>query len=284
MFAKAVKGLNKIFFLLTLTLRHSIYCHCEVRQMEYSINKLSKMAGVSTRALRYYDEIGLLKPARVASSGYRVYSQNEVDVLQQILFYRELGVALDGIKEILASDCFDRAQALESHLTELLKRRERIDALINNVTKSIGTLKGETAMTDKEKFEGFVQGMIDDNEKKYGAEIRGKYGDKIIDESNAKLKGITQEQYAESESLRLVFEETLKAAFDTGDPAGELAQKACDLHRQWLCVFYPKYTREYHMGLGEMYVADDRFRANYDKLASGCTEFLRDSINIYCKD
>ena len=73
-----------------------------------------------------------------------------------------------------------------------------------------------------------------------------------------------------------------KAAFDTGDPAGELAQEACDLHRQWLCIFYPKYSKEYHKGLGEMYVADERFRANYDKLAPGCAKFLRDAINHYC--
>lgn len=251
--------------------------------MEYSISKLSKMAGVSTRTLRYYDEIGLLKPARVAASGYRVYGQREVDILQQILFYRELEVPLDEIRALLGAADFDRERALESHLTELRKKRERLDALINNVSKSIGTMRGEIVMTDQEKFEGFVQNLIDENEQKYGAEIREKYGDHIVDESNTKLKGLTQEQYTEGERLRLAFEETLKAAFDIGDPAGELAQQACDLHRQWLCVFYPRYSKEYHKGLGEMYVADERFRANYDKLAPGCTEFLRDAINIYCE-
>ena len=138
-------------------------------------------------------------------------------------------------------------------------------------------------MTDKEKFEGFKQSLIEKNEQQYGSEIREKYGNKAIEESNAALKGLTKEQYEKSEQLRLTLEETLKAAFNIGDPAGELAQKACDLHRQWLCVFYPNYSKEYHIGLGEMYVADERFRANYDKLAPGCTEFLRDSINIYCK-
>jgi len=137
-------------------------------------------------------------------------------------------------------------------------------------------------MSDKEKFEGFKQNLIDENERQYGAEVRAKYGDGAVDESNASLKGLTQEQYDEGERLRLALEETLKAAFDTGDPAGALAQQAADLHRQWLCVFYPKYSKEYHMGLGEMYVADERFRANYDKLAPGCTEFLRDAINVYC--
>ena len=136
-------------------------------------------------------------------------------------------------------------------------------------------------MADKEKFERFKQSLIDENERLYGAEVRFKYTDQAMDESNANLKGLTQEQYDESERLRAAIEETLKDAFCTGDPAGKLAQQACDLHRRWLCIFYPKYSKEYHKGLGEMYVADDRFRANYDKLAPGCTEFLRDAINHY---
>lgn len=127
-----------------------------------------------------------------------------------------------------------------------------------------------------------MQSLIDENERQYGAEIREMYGDQAVDESNAHLKGLTQEKYEEGERLRLAVEVALKAAFDTGDPAGSMAQIACDLHRQWLCVFYPKYSKTYHRGLGEMYVADDRFRANYDKLAPGCTEFLRDAINIFC--
>jgi len=137
-------------------------------------------------------------------------------------------------------------------------------------------------MSDKEVFDRLKQSLIDENERKYGAEIREKYGDQAVDDSNSKLKGLTQEQYDESERLRLTLGETLKAAFDIGDPAGELAQKACDLHRQWLCVFYPKYSGEYHMGLGEMYVADERFREYYDKLTPGCAEFLRDAIRVYC--
>jgi DNA-binding transcriptional MerR regulator len=250
--------------------------------MEYSGNKLTKMSGVSARTLRYYDEIGLLKPKRVASSGYRIYGQDEVDALQQILFYRELGFSLEDIKQLMSAPGFDRQQAFVRHLADLHTKRERLDLLIRNVTKSIAAMKGDVTMTDKEKFEGFKQSLVDENERKYGTEIREKYGEQAVDESNANLMGLTQEQYNETERLRLEIEGTLKAAFDIGDPAGELAQKACDLHRQWLCIFYPKYSKEYHKGLGEMYVADDRFRANYDKLAPGCTEFLRDAINIYC--
>lgn len=251
--------------------------------MEYTVNKMSKLAGVSTRTLRYYDEINLLKPARVTASGYRIYGSEEVDALQQILFYREFGLSLDDISRIMSSRDFDREKALEGHLSELIHKRKRLDVLIDNVSKTISAAKGEIVMADKEKFVGFIQGIIDENEEKYGVEIREKYGGQVMDESNARLKGMSKEQYEEGERLRVAFEETLKAAYDTGDPAGELAQKACELHKQWLCVFYPRYSKEYHKGLGEMYVADDRFRANYDKLAPLCTEFLRDAIYIYCK-
>ena len=250
--------------------------------MDYSGNKVAKMSGVSARTLRYYDEIGLLKPVRVASSGYRIYGEAELDTLQQILFYRELGFPLEEIKKLLSAPGFDKEQAFVNHLDELRKKRERLDSLILNVTKSIAAMKGEITMSNSEKFEGFKQALVDENEQKYGKEVREKYGDEIVDESNARLKGMSQEQYDESERLRLELDETLKAAFESGDPAGELAQRACDLHRQWLCVFCPKYSKEYHMGLGEMYIADERFRANYDKLAPGCTDFFRDAIRIYC--
>ncbi len=252
--------------------------------MEYSINKLAKMSGVSTRTLRYYDEIDLLKPKRVALSGYRIYGQSEVDALQQILFYRELGFPLDDIRRFLRMPGFDREQTFLRHLAELHNKRARLDILIYNVTQSIAAMKGEVTMTNDEKFVGFKQSLIDDNERKYGAEIRQKYGDDEVNAFSEQFKGLTKEQYDESERLRLAFEEALRAAFESGDPAGEIAQKACALHRDWLCVFYPNYSKAYHKGLGEMYVLDERFRRNYDQLAPGCTEFLRDAINIYCKD
>jgi DNA-binding transcriptional MerR regulator len=250
--------------------------------MEYSVNKLSKLSGVSARTLRYYDEIGLLKPARVAQSGYRIYGPQELDVLQQILFYRELRFSLEEIKSLLAAPDFDRTRAFESHLTALHAKRERLDALIRNVTRSVAAMKGEIAMADKEKFEGFKQQLIDENEEKYGAEIREKYGEDAINRSNQKVKGMSKEQYAEVEKLSAEVNETLKAAFEQGDPSGELAQKACELHKRWLCYFWDSYSKEAHKGLAQMYVDDPRFTEYYDKIAPGCAPFLRDAINIFC--
>ncbi|MGI6066460.1 MAG: MerR family transcriptional regulator, partial [Bacillota bacterium] len=122
--------------------------------MEYTIRKLGQLAGISTRTLRYYDEIGILKPARINSSGYRIYGQNEVDRLQQILFYRELGVSLESIKEIISASSFDRARALKEHRKRLLEKRKQLDLLIENVEKTIDSTEGKIKMTDKEKFEG----------------------------------------------------------------------------------------------------------------------------------
>ena len=250
--------------------------------MEYTVNKLSKISGVSARTLRYYNEIELLKPVRIAESGYRMYGQKELDVLQQILFYRELGFPLEDIKGILYAADFDKENAFHCHLAELNKKRERLDVLINNVTKSMSAMRGEIEMADNEKFEGFKQTLVNENEEKYGAEIRAKYGDAAMDASSARIKGLTQWQYDEGERLRVAYEEKLKSALETGDPLNEVAQDACDLHRQWLLVFNPDYSKEYHKGLGEMYVADERFKAHYEKIAPGCAEFFRDAINIYC--
>lgn len=249
--------------------------------MEYTVQRLGQIAGVSTRTLRYYDEIGILRPARINSSGYRIYGQEEVDRLQQILFYRELGVSLENIKKIITSPSFDSTHALKEHREQLLVKREQLDRLIANVDKTIAAAEGSITMTDKEKFEGFKQKLIDDNEKKYGKEIREKYGDEQVDKSNQKVKGMTEEQYTEVEKLAADVLTTLAEAFATGDPAGELAQKAAHLHRQWLCYYWDSYTKEAHAGLAQMYVDDERFTVYYDKNQPGTAVFLRDAIHIY---
>lgn len=249
--------------------------------MEYTVQKLSSLAGVSTRTLRYYDEIGILKPARINSSGYRIYGQAEVDKLQQILFYRELGVSLDSIKDIVTAPSFSGAKALIEHRERLLEKREQLDRLIANVENTIAFTEGRVKMKDKEKFEGFKKKMVDDNEKKYGEEIRKKYGNDTVDKSNAKMMNMTEEEYDRATSLAQQVLDTLTEAYKTGDPSSEIAQKAADLHKQWLCLYWPQYSKEAHAGLGQMYVDDERFKAYYDEKQPGTAEFLRDAILIY---
>ncbi|MDR4945715.1 MerR family transcriptional regulator [Neobacillus cucumis] len=249
--------------------------------MEYTVQRLASLAGISTRTLRYYDEIGILKPARISTSGYRIYGQEEVDLLQQILFFRELDVSLDKIKEIITDPSFDGAAALKEHREKLLEKKKQLELLIANVDKTIALTEGRMEMSNKEKFEGFKKKMVEDNEKQYGQEIRQKYGNDKVDQSNAKVTNMTEEQYNEVTALAEKIKLTLAEAFKTGDPKGELAQKAAEMHKQWLLFYWNEYSKEAHAGLAQMYVDDERFTAYYDKEQPGTAEFLRDAINIY---
>jgi len=250
--------------------------------MEYTINKLAKLAGITTRTLRHYDEIGLLSPTRSSSNGYRIYGQLEVDKLQHILFYRELGLPLDEIKRLIGDEVFDPDDTLQNHLLALQAKRDQLNTLIATVEKTILTKKGAIKMTNEEKFKGFKQQLVEDNEQKYGAEIRKAYGDDAVDASYAKITGMSQADYDAVTELEQSLMDALQAAFEQGDPAGELGQQVAELHKKWLCYYWQDYSKEAHIGLAEMYVADERFTAHYDKIAIGCTEFLRDAIVIYC--
>ncbi|GIP34658.1 MerR family transcriptional regulator [Paenibacillus sp. J2TS4] len=249
--------------------------------MEYTVQKLGRLAGVSSRTLRYYDEIGILKPARINSSGYRIYGQKEVDRLQQILFYRELGVDLNRIKEMVTSPTFDAGEALREHHEKLLDKRKQLDKLIANVEKTMAWQEGRIEMKDQEKFAGFKRQLIEENEKKYGKEVREKYGEETVNKSNRKLMNMSQAEYEEGTRLAEALSDVLAEAFRTGDPAGELAQKAAALHKQWLMFYWDDYSPEAHAGLAQMYVDDERFTAHYDKNQPGTAEFLRDAIHIY---
>lgn len=249
--------------------------------MEYSIHKLAHLAGVTTRTLRHYHQIGLLLPARVSSSGYRIYGAPQVDRLQQILFYRALGFELGKIGQLLDNPAFSAEAALAGHLAALRDKRAALDTLIATAEKTLKTIKGETTMNDTEKFEGFKQKLVADNETAYGDEIRQKYGDETVNASNAKMMNMTKEQYESFTALGEKLNATLQAAVQTGNPASPEAQQAADLHRQWLTFTWPSYSPEAHLGLAQMYVADERFTAYYESIAPGAANFLHEAIKIY---
>ncbi len=251
--------------------------------MEYTVQKLARLSGVSARTLRYYDELNLLKPARISSSGYRIYGAAQVDRLQQILFFRELDVPLETIRTLLSASEYNAAAALEAHRCRLLEKRAQLDVLITNIEKSIALSEGRIAMTDAEKFEGFKQKLVEDNEKKYGREIRNKYGDPVVDASNKKLMGMTPTDHEAFTRLTEELMAVLSQAMDTGDPGSETAQKAAALHKEWLMFHWNTYSPEAHGGVAQMYVEDERFRAHYDAARPGTAEFLRDAILIFTK-
>ena len=252
--------------------------------MEYSIQELSRLSGVTTRTLRWYDQIGLLKPSRVAESGYRYYGRAEVDRLQDILYYRALGVELARIRECLDDPSFDRLAALQSHLAALEAERERLEQLIRSVKDTIGAEERSEIMSDEQKFEAFKKRAVEHNEETYGAEIRAKYGDEEVDEANSAVMNLTQEQYREWTNLGREIRERLESAVQAGlSPESEEGKEITSLHRRWLTITGNRYDPAKHRGIAELYVMDERFTAYYDKCLPGCARFLRDAVIHWAK-
>ncbi len=250
--------------------------------MEYTVKALADLAGVTPRTLRWYDRQGLLKPLRTTEAGYRLYGPREVDRLQDVLFYRELGLELSAIRQILDDPAFDRQAALQSHLRELEARRARLDDLILTVRRTIDETQGGVKMSDKEKFEAFKRRAVEANEARYGREIREKYGDETVDRANASVLALTEEEYAQWKALGEEIKAALARAVRAGeDPAGAEGLRIAALHRRWLSYSWESYTPQAHAGLGQMYAADERFTAYYDHETPGCAAFLRDAIAAY---
>ncbi|MBP3311288.1 MAG: MerR family transcriptional regulator [Butyricicoccus sp.] len=253
--------------------------------MEYTIKALADLAGVTTRTLRWYDQTGLLKPCRIQPNGYRIYGSAEVDRLQQILFYRALGVELAQVKRLLDDPAFDRTAALRGHLIALSAERDRIDALIGTVARTLDAEERKEFMTDREKFEAFKQRTVSQNEAAYGAEIRAKYGDKTIDAANARALALTPEEYNTWKQLGDEIGARLTAAVRAGaSPDGPEGKAVAELHRQWLGFSWDTYTAAAHRGLAHMYPADERFCAYYDSEAPGCAQFLCDAVQRWISD
>ena len=247
--------------------------------MEYSIRQLADLTGLTTRTLRYYDQINLLKPVRVGENGYRYYSEEELNKLQQILFYRQRGFELKRIKEIVSFDDFDPKAALKEHLMDLQKEKENIELLIQNVQNTILSLEGEYDMSDKEKFEAFKKAQIEENDAKYGSEIREKYGDEEIEESYKKMLDMTEEQYKKFRALEEEILEKLQKYVREGvKPEDEAGKEITELHREWIMMTWKQYTPDAHKGLALMYTCDERLKAYYDSEVTGCAEFIQKAI------
>ena len=252
--------------------------------MEYSIRELAALSGVTTRTLRWYDQIGLLKPCRIAESGYRYYGPAEVDRLQEILYFRAIGVGLDQIKECLDDPSYDRRTMLKTHLTALEAEQNRVKELICSVRETLEAEERNEAMSDEKKFEAFKQKLVEENEAKYGKEVREKYGEQEADSANRAMLDMSREQYQNQTELDEAIRSRLESAVKAGlAPAGDEGREIALLHKQWLIDTGMPYEVNRHKGIAELYVADERFTAYYDRAVSGCARFLRDAIHCWAE-
>ena len=237
----------------------------ESLNMSYSINELAKLAGISTRTLRYYDKQGLLKARRNPENNYRYYEESEVDQLQKILFLKLFDLPLEQIKQVMQTSPKTQYQVLRNQRSKLVAQQQNLDDLIKNLDKTLATMKGETQMTDTEKFATLKKEMINKNERQYGAEIRKKYGDAQIDFSNDKFSSLSADELAHFKKLSAEILTELKNFDNSAGVKQAAAKHIFDLHKEYLLTIWPKgqYSREAHKNLARMYVCDTRFNKYY---------------------
>jgi DNA-binding transcriptional MerR regulator len=242
----------------------------------YTVHQVARMAQVSVRTLHYYDQIGLLRPQNRTEANYRLYAEDDLLQLQQILFYRELGVPLDQIGRILADPGFDRVQALHEHRTRLEKEAERILTLLTTVDRTLLRLTEKNNMlTDEELYEGLGK----EKGERYEREAMQLYDPKIVSETNRKIRALSKEQWNAIKQEGDEITRQLAALMDH-EPGSPEVQTAVARHHAWIEHFYPA-PAELYRGLGEGYAANDGFRATYDRYRVGLADFLHLAMSIY---
>lgn len=247
----------------------------------YKVNEVAKMSGTSVRTLHYYDQINLLKPTTVTPAGYRLYSDDDLERLQQILFFKEIGFSLQDIKRILDSPGFDRKKALLAHKELLLQKKARLETVIQTVEKSIASMEGGTHMEKKDMFEGFDMTEIERHMKEYKEEARQMYGKEMVDAVYERTSRYSKGDWANiAKTYGSIYQRVIQA-MDKGPAAPEVQEAVADL-RKYITDHFYDCTPEIFRGLGDLYVQDERFTKNIDKFKPGLAQFLREAMHIYC--
>ena len=250
--------------------------------MHYKVKEVADMVGISVRMLHHYDKIGLLKPGRVSPAGYRLYTEKELERLQQVLFFKELDFGLQEIKTILDRPDFDRKKALKAHKQLLLEKQKRLEKIIRTVERTINSIEGGMDMDKKEMFKAFDLTELEEHKAKYAEETKRKYGNtEAYKESQQKTSEYTAKDWAAIQAKREKIYKKMMDAMDRG-PADAVVQEAVEAWRQHITEYFYECTPETLRGLGDLYVSDERFTANIDKYKPGLAKFLRDAIHIYC--
>ena len=237
------------------------------------INEVSKITGVSLRTLHYYDKIGLLVPAKL-ENGYRVYSNDDLNKLQKILFYKYLNFKLSDIANIIKNKN-DGLIILEEQHKLLLKEKKKIENVIKTIEKTIKDYKGEIHMTIEEKFEGFKKGDM----KKYEIEAKDKYGEEIVEESKRRQKG--QESKAEDD-FNNTFKAFAKYKKEELDITSEIVQKEVEKLYNHINKYGFDCSLEVFSYIGKGYYENQEFRKNINKFGEDVAEYISSSIKYYC--
>jgi DNA-binding transcriptional MerR regulator len=247
----------------------------------WSTAQVARMSKVTSRTLRHYDDIGLLRPATVAGNGYRYYEREQLLRLQQILLLRDLGLSLDAISTIV-NEGGDRVEQLRRHRRWLTEERDRYDRLARTVAATIAEMEGGETVRPEELFEDFDA----EKQTRYEAELVEQYGEEImpdIEESRRRMSGWTRADAARVQDQWHSFGPRLVELIDAGAAAGDApVQEIIAHHYRWVCNFWTP-NRESYAGLGRLYVDSPDFKAKLDATHAGLAEFLCDAIAAYAQ-
>jgi MerR family transcriptional regulator, thiopeptide resistance regulator len=244
--------------------------------MSYSVSQIARLAGVSVRTLHHYDQIGLLSPAERSGAGYRRYGDDDLRRLQQVMFYRELGFALSDITDLISDPDAEPAEHLRRQRALLVARLERTRRLVTAVERAMEADRLGIALTPEERLEVF--GAHDPAD--FADEATQRWGD--TDAYRQSRRRTTA--YGKQDWLAIKAEaEQISAAFAVAQAAGEapesaVAMDAAERHRQHIARWFYDCPPGMHRGLGEMYVTDERFAANYESVAPGLAAYIRDAF------
>ena len=234
-----------------------------------TVHEVSQISGVSVRTLHHYDAIGLLRPTAVTEAGYRLYDDTALARLQSILLFRELAFPLKEIKRIMDDPQFDQATALEQQIRLLELQQERLSRLIDLARETMKT--GVTHMD----FTAFDNSKLE----QYAAEVKERWGNTAAYQESAQRPAVEQKDAAAG----LMAQFARMGRLRTGDPAGQEAQAAVRELQQFITKHFYTCTPEILAGLGQMYTADDRFRASIDAAGGeGTADFAGKAITVYC--
>jgi len=239
------------------------------------IKGAAELSGVSVRTLHHYDEIGLLSP-RTGNQGYRVYEQEDLIRLQQILFFRELDFPLSRIKELLNSPQFDRDEALEIQRKALLEKRERLNQMIKTIDETILETKGERKMSNEERFAGF-----DFSKNLYEQEAIDRWGSEAVETVKKNTEELPDnERKGLERDFNNLFHKLAKN-MESGPESTETQQSV----EKWYKYLNKigNYSPQAFKGLGEMYVEDSRFLVNMEQYGEGFAAFMRKAMAVYAE-
>ena len=241
-----------------------------------TVRQLARVAGVSVRTLHHYDAIGLLKPSSYSAAGYRLYSEAAVVLLQQILFFRELGFSLSDTRNIMSRPGFDVREALESHRALLARKAERITELMATVDRTIRDLEGEELMQIRDYYEGFSDEKIE----QYRREVRERWGEDTLKKSEARVLAMGKDGFAALQEEGGVIFQSIADHMTEGVDS-PIVQEQVGKWRAWL-EHFSSYSAEAVLGLGRIYSEDERFAEFFMKFGKGYPAFLTKAIEYYC--